>query len=1004
MSRSTLGTQVLRAFGSSMSRVRRSGRRFRTSSFIEVESLEERRLLASITPTAVISSTPQGADFNYSITLTNSASSTTQIGTFWFAWVPGKDFLATSPISETAPTGWSDTVTNGGATDGFAIQFVAGSDGTVDTIAPGSSMNFSFVSADTPAEIMGDSVFYPGTPVLTSFVYGGAPLSATSDQFVVTPAVAAPTVTALSPTSGPAAGGTTVTITGTTLTGATAVDFGTTPATDVTVVNDTTVTAVSPAGTGTEDVTVTTPAGTSATSSADQFTFVAAAPTVTALAPTSGPAAGGTTVTITGTGLTGATAVDFGTTPATDVTVVSATSVTAVSPAGTGTEDVTVTTPAGTSATSSADQFAFVAAPTVTALAPTTGPGAGGTTVTITGTGLTGATAVDFGTTPATDVTVVSATSVTAVSPAGTGTEDVTVTTPGGTSATSSADQFTFVAAAPAVTAISPTSGPNFGGTTVTITGSSFTGATAVDFGTTPATDVTVVNDTTVTAVSPAGTGTENVTVTTPAGTSPTSAADQFTFNVAAAPAVTAIAPTSGPNFGGTMVTITGTAFTGASAVDFGTTPATDVTVVNDTTITAVSPMGTGTVDVTVTTPAGTSPTSAADQFTFNVVAAPTVTAIAPTTGPAAGGTTVTITGTAFTGATAVDFGMTPATGVTVVNDTTITAVSPAGTGIVDVTVTTPAGTSPASSADQFTFAAVAAPTVASLSPTSGPATGGTMVTITGTGLTGATAVDFGTVAATNVTVVNATTITAVSPAGTGTVDVTVTTPNGTSVISTADQFTFTAVAPTVASLVRFGFHAQQTSLVLTFSTALNATPAQNVNNYQIMTMNGTVIPISSAVYDPTNLTVTLIPSSLLSLHTFYQLTVNGATPNGLTSSTGVALDGAGNGTPGTNFVNVFGGGILVGPAPALLTANPKLFAAKKKALAADEKKWAAEVKTANAEAKKLAIATKKLAVAEQRTAARLAARANGPSASAVDALSAVAELTAKPKTGQNHA
>ena len=336
MSRSTLGTQVLRAFGGSTSGVRRGGRRFRTSPFIGFESLEERRLLASITPTAVISSTPQGADFNYSITLTNSASSTSPIGTFWFSWVPGENFLATSPISETAPTGWSDTVTNGGATDGFAIQFVAGSNGTVDTIAPGSSMNFSFVSADTPAEIMGDSVFHAGTPVLTSFVYGGAPLSATSDQFVVTPAVAAPTVTALSPTSGPAAGGTTVTITGTTLTGATAVDFGTTAATDVTVVNDTTVTAVSPAGTGTENVTVTTPAGTSATSAADEFTFVAAAPAVTAISPTSGPSFGGTTVTITGTAFTGATAVDFGTTAATSFTVVNDTTITAVSPAGPG--------------------------------------------------------------------------------------------------------------------------------------------------------------------------------------------------------------------------------------------------------------------------------------------------------------------------------------------------------------------------------------------------------------------------------------------------------------------------------------------------------------------------------------------------------------------------------------------------------------------------------------------------------------------------------------------
>ena len=132
--------------------------------------------------------------------------------------------------------------------------------------------------------------------------------------------------------------------------------------------------------------------------------------------------------------------------------------------------------------------------------------------------------------------------------------------------------------------------------------------------------------------------------------------------------------------------------------------------------------------------------------------------------------------------------------------------------------------------------AAVAAPTVTGLSPTSGPAAGGTLVTITGTGFTGATAVDFGTTAATDFTVVNDTTITAVSPAGTGVANVTVTTPAGTSAISAADQFTFVVAPPTVVSLVRFGFHMQQTSLVLTFSSALDATPAENVNNYQIMT------------------------------------------------------------------------------------------------------------------------------------------------------------------------
>ena len=502
-------------------------------------------------------------------------------------------------------------------------------------------------------------------------------------------------------------------------------------------------------------------------------------------------------MTITGTSFTGATAVDFGTTAATNVTVVNDTTITADSPAGTGTVQVTVVTPAGTSPETSAALFSFndvTTAPTVTGLSPTSGPEAGGTLVTITGTSFTGATAVDFGATAATNLTVVNDTTITADSPAGTGTVDVTVTNSVGTSPTSPADQFTFTAIAPVITGLNPTSGPAAGGTLVTITGTGFTGATKVNFGATAALAFSVVNDTTIDAETNPGTGTVDVTVITPAGTSATSPADQFAFN-AAAPTVTGLSPTSGPAAGGTLVTITGTGFTGATAVNFGTTAATNLTVVSDTSITANSPAGTGNVDVTVVTPAGTSPTSPADQFTFNAAAAPTITGLSPTSGPAAGGTLVTITGTGFTGATAVNFGTTAATNLTVVSDTSITADSPAGTGDVDVTVVTPAGTSPTSPADQFTFNAVTAPAVTGLSPTSGPAAGGTLVTITGTGFTGATAVNFGTTAATNVTVVSDTSITADSPAGTGIVDVTVVTPAGTSPTSPADQFTFNAVA-----------------------------------------------------------------------------------------------------------------------------------------------------------------------------------------------------------------
>ncbi|WP_339765701.1 IPT/TIG domain-containing protein, partial [uncultured Hoeflea sp.] len=93
-------------------------------------------------------------------------------------------------------------------------------------------------------------------------------------------------------------------------------------------------------------------------------------------------------------------------------------------------------------------------------------------------------------------------------------------------------------------------------------------------------------------------------------------------------------------------------------------------------------------------------------------VAAPTVSSVSPATGPAVGGTSVTITGTNFSGATAVAFGATAAAGFTVDSATQITATSPAGSGTVDVRVTTAGGVSATSAADEFTY--VAAPTVSS--------------------------------------------------------------------------------------------------------------------------------------------------------------------------------------------------------------------------------------------------------------------------------------------------
>ena len=154
----------------------------------------------------------------------------------------------------------------------------------------------------------------------------------------------------------------------------------------------------------------------------------------------------------------------------------------------------------------------------------------------------------------------------------------------------------------------------------------------------------------------------------------------------AASPTVTKVTPNSGSTAGGTIVTITGSSFTGATAVEFGSTNATSFTVNSETTITAVSPAETaGKVDLTVTTPEGTSAVSNLDRFKYR----PTVTNVSPTSGPTTGGTSVTVTGTGFalgTTATRFRFGKTLATAVNCGTTTTCTAVAPAHeSAIVDV-------------------------------------------------------------------------------------------------------------------------------------------------------------------------------------------------------------------------------------------------------------------------------------------------------------------------------
>ncbi|GGO98874.1 IPT/TIG domain-containing protein [Wenjunlia tyrosinilytica] len=159
-----------------------------------------------------------------------------------------------------------------------------------------------------------------------------------------------------------------------------------------------------------------------------------------------------------------------------------------------------------------------MASPILLALVPSQGPTAGGNTVTIIGIGLSGATSVLFGGTPAITYTVQFDGAIIATVPAGTGTVPVTVTTPGGTS---NSLNYTYQAAvAPVILALVPPFGLGVGGVPVLIVGNHLTSATAVLFGSTPATSFTVLGDGAILATSPPGSGTVSVTVVSPAGVS----------------------------------------------------------------------------------------------------------------------------------------------------------------------------------------------------------------------------------------------------------------------------------------------------------------------------------------------------------------------------------------------------------------------------------------------------------------------------------------------------
>jgi hypothetical protein len=773
-----------------------------------------------------------------------------------FTVVPAPSITSLSVTSGTVGTEVTITGTNFGATQGtnFGTTSSVTFNGTVASVVSWSAT--SIVAIVPNGATTGNVV------VIVSGV------ASNGKAFTVLPT---PSITSLSPTSGPV--GTSVTITGTNFgstQGTSTVKFGGITATPTTW-SASSIVAPVPSGAATGNVVVTV---SGAISNGLTFTVVPA-PSITSLLPTSGSI--GTSVTITGTNfgsVQGTSVVTFNGIVATPTSWISTKVVTPV-PNGATTGNVVVTV---SGVASNGVSFTVAAAPRITSLSPTSGTV--GTSVTISGLNFgspQGTSTVTFNGTSATPTSWTS-TSIAVPVPTGATTGNVVVTVSG---VASNGMGFT-VTGSPTITNISPSSGAI--GSAVTITGTNFgvsQGTSTVKFNGTAATAV-AWSGTTVVAEVPNGATTGNVVVAV-SGV----ASNGVSFTVLAVPAITGLSPALGPV--GSSVTVSGANFgsaQGTSTIKFNGTSATP-TSWSATSIAVPVPSGATTGSVVVTVSG-----IASNGVTFTVSSNPNITSLSPTSGAIS--TSVTINGTNFgtiKGTSVVTFNGTAAP-PTSWSSTKIVAPVPNGasTGNVVVTVSGVASNGVA-------FTVTGAPSITSLSISSGSI--GTAVTITGTNFgstQGSSFVTFNGVLAA-VTSWGATSVGTAVPNGATTGNVVVTVLG---VASNGVSFTV-AAAPSITSL------APTSGLVGTPVTITGANFG-STKGTSTVTFNG--VAAATTTWSATSI-ATSVPTGATSGSVV--VTVGGVPSNAVgfsvanvPSITGISPSAGGIGTPvtitGTNF------------------------------------------------------------------------------------------------------
>ena len=442
----------------------------------------------------------------------------------------------------------------------------------------------------------------------------------------------------------------------------------------------------------------------------------AAAPSITSLTPNTG--AVGSSIVIAGSNFgstQGSSTVKFNGTTAT-TTSWGASSITATVPTGATTGNVIVTV---SGKASNGVTFTVTAAPSITLLTPNTG--AVGSSIVIAGSNFgpsQGNGNVKFNGVSATTITSWGASSITATVPSGATTGNVVVTAAGGVA--SSGVTFA-VTAAPSITSLTPNTGAV--GSSIVIAGSNFgpsQGNGNVKFNGVSATTITSWGASSITATVPSGATTGNVVVTAAGGV----ASSGVPFTVTAAPSITSLTPNTGAV--GSSIVIAGTNFgatRGNGGVTYNGTSATTITSWGANSITATTPSGATTGNVVVTAAGGV----ASNGSSFTVVPPPSITTLSPTSG--AVGAEVAVAGT--------NFGATQGSGSVSFNGTTST---PTSWSASSISVPVPSGATTGNilvrasgvASNGTSFTVVPAPTISSLSVTSGVV--GAPVTITGTG------------------------------------------------------------------------------------------------------------------------------------------------------------------------------------------------------------------------------------------------------------------------------